>query len=62
MRKAVHRYGDDPSQFGVLYGEGPVAVVIHCGFWKAEYGLDLNEALAGTWPRGRPHASTRACR
>ena len=46
MRKTVHRYGDDPSQFGVLYGEGPVAVVIHGGFWKAEYGLDLNEALA----------------
>jgi acetyl esterase/lipase len=46
MRKTVHRYGDDPSQFGVLYGKGPVAVVIHGGFWKAEYGLDLNEALA----------------
>ena len=46
MRKTIHRYGDDPSQFGVLYGEGPVAVVIHGGFWKAEYGLDLNEALA----------------
>ena len=30
-----HNYGDDPSQFGVLYGEGPVAVVIHGGFWKA---------------------------
>ena len=46
MQKTVHRYGDDPSQFGVLYGEGPVAVVIHGGFWKAEYGLDLNEALS----------------
>ena len=46
MRKTAHRCGDDPSQFGVLYGEGPVAVVIHGGFWKAEYGLDLNEALA----------------
>jgi acetyl esterase/lipase len=40
-------YGDDPSQFGVLYGEGPVAVLIHGGFWKAQYGLDLMDALAG---------------
>jgi acetyl esterase/lipase len=46
MRKRVHRYGDDPSQFGVLDGEGPVAVLIHGGFWKALYGLDLEVALA----------------
>ena len=38
-------YGDDPSQFGVLYGEGPVAVVLHGGFWKAEYDLTLMDAL-----------------
>jgi acetyl esterase/lipase len=38
-------YGDDPSQYGVLYGEGPVAVLIHGGFWKAEYGLELMDAL-----------------
>ena len=38
-------YGDDPSQYGVLYGEGPVAVVIHGGFWKAEYDLELMTAL-----------------
>ena len=30
-----HSYGDDPSQYGVLYGEGPVAVLIHGGFWVA---------------------------
>jgi acetyl esterase/lipase len=42
-----HRYGDDPSQFGDLYGgEGPVAVLIHGGFWKAEYDLGLMEPLA----------------
>jgi acetyl esterase/lipase len=29
----------------VLYGEGPVAVLIHGGFWKAEYGLELMDAL-----------------
>jgi acetyl esterase/lipase len=40
-----HNYGDDPSQYGVLYGEGPVAVVIHGGFWKAEYDLTLMHAL-----------------
>jgi acetyl esterase/lipase len=39
-------YGDDPSQYGVLYGEGPVAVLIHGGFWKAEYGLELMAPLA----------------
>jgi acetyl esterase/lipase len=42
----VHRYGDDPSQYGVLSGAGPVAVLIHGGFWKAQYGLDLMDALA----------------
>jgi acetyl esterase/lipase len=44
--RRVHRYGDDPSQFGLLYGHGPVAVLIHGGFWKAQYGLDLMDALA----------------
>jgi acetyl esterase/lipase len=40
-----HNYGSDPSQYGVLYGEGPVAVLIHGGFWKAEYGLELMDPL-----------------
>jgi acetyl esterase/lipase len=44
-RSGRHDYGDDPSQFGVLYGEGPVAVVLHGGFWKAEYDLTLMDAL-----------------
>lgn len=38
-------YGDDPSQYAVRYGEGPVAVVIHGGFWKAQYDLSLMDAL-----------------
>ncbi len=46
MPNVVHRYGDDPSQYGVLSGAGPVAVLIHGGFWKAQYGLDLMDALA----------------
>lgn len=43
-------YGTDPSQFGDLYlPEGEprgVVVVIHGGFWKAEYGLDYGAPLA----------------
>ncbi len=46
LKPRVHRYGRDPSQFGALWGSGPVAVLIHGGFWKAEYGLDLMDALA----------------
>ena len=46
MASQRHNYGDDPSQYGVLYGEGPVAVLIHGGFWKAEYDLTLMDALA----------------
>ena len=43
-------YGDSPQQFGELHvppipGEHPVAVVIHGGFWKAAYGLDLMRPL-----------------
>ncbi len=43
-------YGADPSQFGDLYlpdGEPRgVVVVIHGGFWKAEYGLEYGAPLA----------------
>jgi acetyl esterase/lipase len=43
-------YGDDPSQFAELSlpsgtPKGTV-VVIHGGFWKAAYGLDLGRPLA----------------
>lgn len=45
-----HAYGDDPSQFGELsLPEGDprgVVVVIHGGFWKAEYDLSLGRPLA----------------
>jgi acetyl esterase/lipase len=46
-----HRYGDDPSQFGELYlPDGPrrpgTVVIIHGGFWKAQYELDLGRPLA----------------
>ncbi len=43
-------YGEDPSQFGELTlptgtSKG-VVVVIHGGFWKAEYDLELGRPLA----------------
>jgi acetyl esterase/lipase len=42
-----HSYGPHPSQFCELYAGGPsVAVLIHGGFWRARYGLDLEHALA----------------
>ena len=45
-----HSYGDDPSQYGELsLPDGTprgVVVVIHGGFWKAAYGLELGRPLA----------------
>ena len=45
-------YGDDPSQFGELsLPDGTprgVVVVIHGGFWKAEYDLSLGRPLAAS--------------
>jgi acetyl esterase/lipase len=40
-----HSYGDDPSQFGELSGSGPVAVLIHGGFWRDRYDLRLMDPL-----------------
>lgn len=44
-------YGSDPSQYGELHlpagaGTHPVVVVLHGGFWRAAYGLDLGTPLA----------------
>ena len=48
-------YGDDPNQFADLWlpndaaaGDAPrsVVVLIHGGFWRAQYGLDLMDPLA----------------
>ena len=54
-------YGDDPSQYGELYlptGEPRgVVVVIHGGFWQAEYDAGLRPAARPpAWPSraGRP--------
>jgi acetyl esterase/lipase len=47
-----HPYGDDPSQFGELTvpdGDARgVVVVIHGGFWRAAYDLDLGRPLAAS--------------
>ena len=44
------RYGDDPSQFAEIHhpaGESRgVVVVIHGGFWKAQYDVSLGRPLA----------------
>ena len=45
-------YGDDPAQIGDLHlpppgtDKLPVAVVIHGGFWRSEYGIELATPLA----------------
>ena len=45
-------YGDAPQQFGDLWlpdeppGALPVVVLVHGGFWRARYGLDLMDPLA----------------
>ena len=48
--KGRFAYGDDPSQFGELSlpesAPRGVVVVIHGGFWKAEYDLSLGRPLA----------------
>lgn len=49
-----HAYGADPSQFGELYlpdlpandKVAGIAVVIHGGFWSADYDLSLGAPLA----------------
>jgi acetyl esterase/lipase len=50
---ALHRYGPHPDQFLELTlpdagGPWPVAVVLHGGFWRAAYGVELARPLART--------------
>ena len=46
-------YGDDPEQFGELWPApgGPVVVLLHGGFWRARYRLDIMNALAADLQR-----------
>ncbi|GAA4939480.1 prolyl oligopeptidase family protein [Actinomycetospora succinea] len=44
-------YGPDPAQYGVLHlppggQQVPVVVVVHGGYWRAAYGLELGTPLA----------------
>jgi len=53
----IHRYGPGPHQFLELSlpaGEGPapVAVVLHGGFWRAAYGVELARPLASDLAAG----------
>ncbi len=47
------RYGPDPAQYAMLHlppdGGGrplPVVVILHGGYWRAQYGLELGTPLA----------------
>ena len=43
------RYGPEPAQFGQLWpptGVAPVVVLLHGGYWRYPYRLDLMEPLA----------------
>lgn len=43
----IVRYGEHPSQFCELIGEGgPTVVLLHGGFWRARYDLDLMRPMA----------------
>ncbi len=51
VKRHKYHYGDDPSQWGELFlpdGATPkgVAVVIHGGYWRSQYGAELGEPLA----------------
>lgn len=49
MRSGRHAYGDDPSQYAelMLPAGDPrgVAVLVHGGFWKPEYGIEYARPL-----------------
>ncbi len=56
-RPDLHRFGPDPSQVGELHlpsgpGPHPVAVVLHGGYWRTQYGKlvcrPLSRALAAS--------------
>jgi acetyl esterase/lipase len=55
-RFSVVRYGAGPDQFGELWpaaGDGPHAVValVHGGYWRSRYRLDVMHALAADLQR-----------
>jgi acetyl esterase/lipase len=49
----ILRYGPDPDQYGELWPArgGPVVVLLHGGYWRSRYRLDLMHALAADLQR-----------
>ncbi|HUG64895.1 MAG TPA: alpha/beta hydrolase [Gaiellaceae bacterium] len=50
MKRSTHTYGSHPSQLGELFlpsgaGSYPVAVVVHGGYWRAQYDRSLMDGL-----------------
>ena len=50
MNRLTHAYGANPSQLAELFipsgaGPHPVAVVVHGGYWRAQYDRSLMEGL-----------------
>lgn len=41
-----HDYGPLPDQHAMVYGDGPAAVVIHGGFWRAKWREPIMAAVA----------------
>ena len=58
MTRSTHTYGSDPSQLGELFlpsgaGPHPVAVVVHGGYWRAQYDRSLMTDLCIDLARAR---------
>jgi acetyl esterase/lipase len=52
MTRSTHTYGPHPSQLAELFlpagtGPHPVAIVVHGGYWRAQYDRSLMEGLCG---------------
>jgi acetyl esterase/lipase len=50
MTRSTHSYGSHPSQLGELFlpagaGPHPVAVVVHGGYWRAQYDRSLMQGI-----------------
>ncbi len=41
-----HDYGPLPDQHAMVYGDGPAAIVIHGGFWRAKWQEPIMAAVA----------------
>jgi acetyl esterase/lipase len=46
VKPVRHDYGPLPDQHAMAYGEGPTAVVIHGGFWRAQYREPIMAAFS----------------